>query len=268
MSQIAVALGLRSGGGRLHEWLRGVPPPEWTARPRAKDDVRDQAIELRGWGLSYREIRDRLPVSKSTLSLWLRDVPMSEEHREAMRSRALESSSRRAATNRALGARRRIDTREAARGQVPELAESELFVAGVVAYWAEGVKNKPWRSGESVQFVNSDPAMIRLFLAWARLIDIADDRLVFRVHIHESGDVEAAVRFWAVVVGVPADAVRTTLKRHNPVTIRKNTADDYHGCLSVYIRRSADLNLRIAGWFEGIAEGAIGMTSGDTVEEP
>ena len=58
----------------------------------------------------------------------------------------------------------------------------------------------------------------------------------------------------------------TTLKRHNPKTVRKNTADDYHGCLCVYVRRSADLNLRIAGWFEGIAEGAIRIVSGDTVE--
>jgi len=151
MSQIAAALGLRSGGGRLHEWLRGVPPPAWTARPNAKDHLRAQAIEMRGSGLSYREIREQLPVSKSTLSLWLRDVPVSEEHRDAMRRRALESSSSRAETNRALGARRRVDTREAARRQVPELAESELFVAGVVAYWAEGSKNKPWRSGESVR---------------------------------------------------------------------------------------------------------------------
>ena len=149
-----------------------------------------------------------------------------------------------------------MDTREAARSEVPALAESELFVAGV-AYWAEGVKNKPWRSGESVRFVNSDPAMIRLFLAWARLIDIADDRLLFRVHIHESGDVAAAVRFWAEVIGVPADVVRTTLKRHNPTTHRKNTADDYHGCLSSTYVATPICDLQIAGWFEGVAEGAV-----------
>lgn len=267
MSQISAALGLRSGGGRLHEWLRGVPPPNWTRRPNAKDDLRLQAVALREAGLSYREIRERIPVSKSSLSLWLRDIPVSEEHREAIRQRGLESFVTRAETNRALGARRRADTQEVARAQVPDVAESELFVAGVVAYWAEGVKNKPWRSGEGVRFMNSDPAMIRLFLAWARLIGVSDDRLVFRVQIHESGDVAAAVRFWADVVGVPCDAVRTTLKRHNPKTVRKNTADDYHGCLCVYVRRSADLNLSIAGWFEGIAEGAVRIMGGDTVAE-
>ena len=266
MSQIASALGLRSGGGRLHEWLRGVPPPVWTARPRAKDEIREQAIGLRRDGLSYREISEHLMVSKSSLSLWLRDVPVSEEHREAMHKRLRESSATRAETNRALGARRRADIREVAVHQVPALAESELFVAGVVAYWAEGAKNKPWRGSEAVRFMNSDSSMIRLFLAWAHLIGVSDDRLVFRVQIHESADIAGAVRFWADVVGVSADSVQTTLKRHNPKTVRKNTADDYHGCLCVYVRRSAELNLRIAGWFEGIAEGAVRIVSGDTVE--
>lgn len=260
MSQIAAALGLRSGGGRMHVWLRGVPPPAWTARPNAKDDVRDQAIALRQAGLSYREIRDRLLVSKSTLSLWLRDVPLTEEHREVLRRRALEPFATRAEANRALGARRRAEIRESAKAQVTGLAESELFVAGVVAYWAEGSKNKPWRNSEAVSFMNSDAAMIRLFLAWARLVGVSDDRFIFRVLIHESGDVGASVRFWADVTGVPPDAVRTTLKRHNPKTVRKNTADDYHGCLSVYVRCSADLNLRIEGWFEGLAEAAVRLT--------
>ncbi|MEA2901482.1 MAG: hypothetical protein QOH36_1369 [Actinomycetota bacterium] len=266
MSQIAAALGLRSGGGRLHVWLKGVPPPDWTKRPTAKDDVRQQAIVMRRAGLSYREIRDELSVSKSTLSLWLRDVPLSDEQRDAMVRRAVGLSVSRADANRALRTRRRVEMQAAARAQVGTLAESELFVAGVVAYWAEGAKNKPWRMGEGVKFMNSDPALIRVFLAWLRLVDVSVDRLVFRLYIHESGDVAGSVGFWSEVVGVSADKVTTTLKRHNPRTVRKNTEDDYHGCLAIYVRRSAELNLRIAGWFEGIAEGAVRIVGGDTVE--
>lgn len=265
MSQIAAALGLRTGGGRLHHWLKGVPPPDWTKRPNAKDDVRDRAIALRREGLSYREIRDQLAVSKSSLSLWLRDVPLTEEQRHALGERAVGASASRAETNRALSSRRRADTEAKARTQVSDLAESELFVAGVVAYWAEGAKNKPWRTGTGVKFMNSDPALIRVFLAWLRLIGVTDDRLVFRLQIHESADASGAVRFWAAVVGVPAADVSTTLKRHNPRTVRKNTGDDYHGCLAVYVRRSAELNLQIAGWFAGLAAAAVRTVDGDTV---
>lgn len=63
------------GKDTLNRWLRGVPPPEWTNRPRAKDDLRAKARELRLAGLTYPEIAERLGVSKSTVSRWVRDLP-------------------------------------------------------------------------------------------------------------------------------------------------------------------------------------------------
>ena len=130
-------------------------------------------------------------------------------------------------------------------------------MAGVVAYWAEGAKNKPWRTGARIAFLNSDPAMIQLFLRWLRLVGVDDERLQYRVSIHESADVRASLEFWARVVGVEERVFdRTNLKRHNPVTVRKNVNEDYHGCLCVSVRRSADLNLQIAGWCQGIAVAA------------
>src|SRR5450755_4683076 len=59
----------------LSEALRGEPPPEWTRRPRAKDDLHAQARELRATGLNYKEIAAALGVSKSSVSLWVRDMP-------------------------------------------------------------------------------------------------------------------------------------------------------------------------------------------------
>ncbi len=107
--------------------------------------------------------------------------------------------------------------------------------------------------------------MIHLFLCWLRLLGIERDRLQFRVCIHESADVDAAERFWAHLVGVPTDSLqRTSLKKHNPRTIRKNVGLGYYGCLNVCVRRSTDLNLRIAGWFEGMvaAAGRMELRSG------
>lgn len=256
-SQIADALGLGSGGNTLSRWLRDVPAPEWTRRPNAKDDLRAQAVAMRREGRSYREIGAVVGVAKSTLSLWLRDVPLTEEQQRALELRGPRGMSRRARAIRASAAERRARIHAEARDQVSELSESELFVAGVVAYWAEGSKNKPWRTGARVAFLNSDPAMIRLFLRWLRLLGIEEDRVQFRLNIHESADVARAEQFWADVVGVDtASFDRTTLKRHNPLTVRKNVGDGYVGCLCVSVRRSTDLNLRIAGWFDGIASAA------------
>ncbi len=259
-SQIAEAMGLHTGGQALSQWLRDVPPPEWTRRPRVKNDLREKAIAMRKEGRSYQEIRDVVGVSKSTLSLWLRDIPLTDEQQRALDLRSPEGASRRARAIRASAAQRRARIQAEARAQIAELSESELFVAGVALYWAEGSKNKPWRTGARVAFLNSDPAVIRVFLAWLRLLGIEDDRLQYRVLIHESADVSAAEEFWAELVGVSKTTfLRTTLKKHNPRTVRRNVGLGYYGCLCVTVRRSTDLNLKIAGWFEGLAAAAGSM---------
>jgi len=76
--QIAGKLGIRMNS-TLQGWLVGTPPPEWTKRPKAKDAEREQARVLRRDGSSYGEIAAVLGVSKSSVSLWVRDLPHQEK---------------------------------------------------------------------------------------------------------------------------------------------------------------------------------------------
>ena len=98
-------------------------------------------------------------------------------------------------------------------------------------------------------FTNSDPALITFFMRFLEVAGISPDRLIYRVHIHESADVEAAQEYWLRVTGAKPDQFRrTALKRHNPTTVRKNVGDDYHGCLRIDVRTSAALYRKIEGW--------------------
>ena len=148
------------GNRALHDALRGEPPPEWTRRPNAKDDLRARARELRRQGLDYDEIVGHLGVAKSSVSLW--------------------------------------DT------------------AGIP---------------------RSD--------------------LAFQLQIHETADVAAAIQFWLGVTAARPDQFRkVSLKQGNPRTTRKNTGDDYHGCLRVDVMRSCELYRKIEGWASAVTEGA------------
>ena len=139
--------------------------------------------------------------------------------------------------------------RLAAAIQIGPLNERELLIAGAVAYWCEGTKNKPYRRIDRVVFVNSDPALVGLFLRFLRAAGVGEDRLIYQVQIHESANVDAAQRFWLGVTGADASQFRRpALKRHRPTTIRKNTGDGYHGCLRVEVRRSTGLYRQIEGW--------------------
>ncbi|WP_251058703.1 MULTISPECIES: hypothetical protein [unclassified Streptomyces] len=244
----------------LNSLLEGEPAPEWTKRPNAKDDLRAKARELRLQGLTYDEIQVELGCSKSSISLWVRDLPKPERHRSP--EEAAEISRR--GWEKTLERREveRQQTKRAAAAELGSMSERELFLVGIGLYWAEGQKSKPYARRERVIFVNSDPDMIRLFQAWLNLLGVAPERVQYRLMIHESGDVAGAEQYWADLVRVDHSYLqRTTLKKHNPKTVRKNVGADYRGCLVVGVLDSADLYRRIEGWWSQMAVEASRMNA-------
>jgi AcrR family transcriptional regulator len=228
--QIKELLGPMSNS-TLDDALKGEPPPEWTRRPNAKDDIRERARELREQGLDYEEIAAALGVSKSSVSLWVRDLPRPDRlSYEECRKRAAEGARRYWAAERPVRAAARAAARDAAASQIGPLTDREVLIAGAIAYWCEGGKSKPYTRSDRVIFINSDPALIRFFLRFLEVAGAPRASLRFRVYIHEKADVAAAQSFWQDVTGATADQFATpTLKRHNPVTVRKNVGDTYHG---------------------------------------
>ncbi|MFE7775647.1 hypothetical protein ACFU5O_17445 [Streptomyces sp. NPDC057445] len=239
----------------LNRLVKGEPPPEWTKRPNAKDDLRAKARELRLQGMTYDQIQVELGCSKSSISLWVRDLPKPEPRYTAAEQRALMDAG--LARVRAAHEESRQEAKRAAQEAIGRLSDRDLFIAGVTLYWAEGAKDKAYRRCEALQFINSDPNVITLYLRWLELLGVTRDRMHFRVSIHETADVDEAERFWAALADVDAGTFKkATLKRHNPRTTRKNTGETYRGCLIIHVTRSADLYRRMEGAWYGIVLGA------------
>ncbi len=238
----------------LNDLLRGEPPPAWTARPNAKDALRARARKLRDQGLSLRQIADELGVSISSASHWVSDVPLPDRLSPAECAKRRDQAvaaywaverPRREAVRAAISA--------AAANQIGSLSDREILIAGAIAYWCEGSKNKPHRRNDRVTFINSDPQLIRFFLRFLRVVGVSQDRVVFRLSIHENADVASAQDFWVDVAGAdPAQFRRPSLKRHKPATVRANTGDGYHGCLRIDVLRSAALYRQIEGWYNAL----------------
>jgi transposase len=75
------------GKHRLYEWLRGVPAPQWTRRPNAKDELRSRAEQLRRDGWSVPEIATELGVAKSTAYQWVKHLARDTDAELAQRRR-------------------------------------------------------------------------------------------------------------------------------------------------------------------------------------
>ncbi|MEU1010277.1 hypothetical protein [Streptomyces sp. NPDC005890] len=211
----------------LNQLVKGEPPPEWTKRPRAKDDLRARARELRLQGWTYDQIEAELGCSRSSASLWVRDLPRPERRRTPEEAASIARK----------GWEEKLRIRDEERQRTKE--------------------DKPYDRRENVTFVNSDPGMIKVFLAWLDLLGVERERLRFTVMIHETADIGAAERYWADLVGATLDSFnKTAVKKHNPKTVRKNTGDNYRGCLVIKVRKGAELYRRIEGSWYGIVEAA------------
>ncbi len=261
--EIKEILGITSNA-TLDKLLAGEPPPEWTRRPRAKDDLRAKARRLREQGLDYNRIAAELGVSKSSVSLWVRDLPRPQRlSYEECRRRAAEGVRRYWAAERPVREAQREAARAAAAAEVGALSRRELLIAGAIAYWCEGTKSKPHRPQDRVIFMNGDPGLITFFLRFLDVAGVDRSQLRYRVYIHESADADAAGRYWLEVTGAnPAQFNRPTLKRHNPKTVRRNIGGDYHGCLRIDVHQGADLYRRIEGLVRAaMARAEVGLTT-------
>lgn len=229
-----------------------------TRRPNAKDNLRARARELRQQGMAYHEIVAKLGVSKSSVSLWVRDLPRPE------RLSYEECAKRQAAAVAAYWSgerQRRAAAREAIRAgeerAVGPLSDREILIAGAIAYLCEGTKSKPYRRSGRVIFINSDPRLISFYLRFLQLAGVKQDQLAFCLSIHESADVAAAHEFWLQVTQAnPSQFRLPNLKRHNPKTVRLNTGATYHGCLRIEVLRSGLLYERVEGWCDAVLAAA------------
>jgi transcriptional regulator with XRE-family HTH domain len=78
------------------------------------------------------------------------------------------------------------------------LEERDLLVAGLMLYYGEGTK-----TGNTVDFANSDPMLLLVFLKFLRIIcSIDTKKLRFYLYCFSDQDSESSITFWCSHLGV------------------------------------------------------------------
>jgi transcriptional regulator with XRE-family HTH domain len=172
-----------------------------------KTDEQRQARELRAQGCSVKEIERQLDVARSSVSLWVRDVPLGEEQRRVLAARVTEGRLQ-AAVRKAQAARRvragyQRDGRRLARER------GTLYASGCMLYWAEGAKGR-----NAVQISNSDPELLSLFVRFLRDHFGVEDN-AFRIHCHLFTDhldhQREVEQFWLEQLGLTSMSLRKSV---------------------------------------------------------
>ena len=121
--------------------------------------------------------------------------------------------------------------------------DEKLKIAGVMLYWGEGAKGHG-----SVQFANSDPAMIRLYLSFLRKIcGVSEGRLKATVHYYPDHSPEALTKFWSEITRIP----KTQFYKPHMHMGKRGTykLKSTHGTIAIYYPDKKLLNL-ILSWID------------------
>ena len=199
---------------------------------RGKLEERARARELRAQAWTLREIADHLGVSKSSVSVWVRDVAFDPSARgDADRRSRARPRRPHAQRERKLAQIALLDT--LGRERLGALTRRDVLLAGTALYAGEGGK-----TDGAVTFANTDAELVRFFCGWLRGFFAVDEtRLRVRLYLHEGLDLDAATRFWSSCTGIPPTRFLKPYRAAADGTLR--SAKHVYGCATVSYSCSA-----------------------------
>lgn len=153
-----------------------------------------KAQELRNQGLTIKNISKQLNVSKSSVSLWVRDIKLTEKQMYNLQQQN-------PAFNKQLnGSQIRSDNARLKRlqwqkeGKLKAKEGDLLHQAGCMLFWAEGKKHK-----NTCSFTNSDINMVKLFIKFMRTcFNVSNDKLTLTINCYTNNNLskEDIENFW------------------------------------------------------------------------
>jgi len=155
---------------------------------------REKALALRKQEMSYSQIKEILNVSKSSLSLWLRNYPLSKERINALQANNKKRIERYRETRRKTKEARLQGYYKEQKKIVFPLSKRDIFIAGLFLYWGEGSKSKT----AEVSVSNTHPSVINFFIKWMDMVfGIPKEKLHFKMHFYSDMDIKKETTFWA-----------------------------------------------------------------------
>lgn len=190
--------------------------------------TKQKAFKLRKSGYSLNEISEKLPVSKSTLSSWFKNLTLSPENRQKINKKILKGqrNSNLALKKQILLRQRHIDKNsKKILSKLKNSPTNDLLLCSFL-YWSEGTKNI-----NRIEFANSDHRMIFVFINLLRKsYPLDESKFRCLVHIHDYHDENTEICYWSKITSIPKTQFHKSYLKSHTGTRKKA---DYHGTLSL-----------------------------------
>ncbi len=215
-----------------------------------------EAIKLRKKGLSVGAIAKSLLVSKSTASLWCRNITLNDFQRKELKKNQILLGHR----GRIIGAMKNKQKRLSAIKKADALGETlvkkitkrELLLIATALYWSEGSKSD--RTSGFI-FVNSDPEMVlimKLFLV--NILNISPKDIVCSIQINKIHEkrIRKVLSFWKNLLQLENSQFRKPYYVNTKANKVYANYENYYGICRLIVRRGMNLKYQMLGLIKAV----------------
>jgi len=171
---------------------------------KAKIKEKAECRKLRKQGMSLRNISKQIKVSKGSVSIWVRDIDLTNKQKKKLQFRD------KAYINHSENFRNKRREYQQ-QGREKARTEDQYYAFGCALFWGEGSKCKNY-----VRLVNSDPKLMSFFINFLRkYFSVANEdvALTFQYYLDNGLTLEEIQTYWCNQLKLPKSCLRKcTLK--------------------------------------------------------
>jgi len=205
---------------------------------------RRKAITLREQGETYNYIRNKLKVSKGTLSYWLKDIKLTKNQ-----LKKIEENSRTRRTEKYLNTvhERRNNLFKSylaeEKNDLLPINERDFLIAGLFLYLGEGGKSTWW----DISISNTNPVIIKFAIFWlTKILKVPKNKIKIRLHLYKNMNIEKEIGFWKKITRISRSKFgKPYIKNTSSQKINYNTFG--HGTCNVIVNDTKLKNKIMAG---------------------
>lgn len=165
---------------------------------------KENAVQMRKQGKSYKEIHAALRIPVSTLSDWFSKKEWSAAIRKRLATSAHTASTIRIEELNKIRGQHLAKAYETARAEARQefelLKYDPLFISGIMLYWGEGAKDPK----QGVKFTNSDSKMIEFYVQFLlKSCRIPIEKIKAYVLIYPELEEKTTRAYWSKASGLP-----------------------------------------------------------------
>ena len=210
------------------------------------ETLKQKAVKLRKEGLSYNEIKKKIGIPKSTLSLWLKSIPLKPKYRKRLYTKQIEILARGPQSQSERRMREIEKIIQEAKQEIKLPMSFETYrLMGAALYWAEGSK------GKMCNITNSDPFLVLFIVRWIESVfKIPSKNLKARLNIYSQQNEVKIKKFWSDITEIPTANFGKSYIKPLSTGYKKNNL--YYGTIRIEIPKSVNIRHRIFGWINAI----------------